>query len=1077
MMRNLGIIAVLVCGVVACRLLSADVEVNGDRIVVTTEKGRIEIDRGVIVKMTNTVTGETYTAEAGDKGVTGLLWWRTPVWVDEKAEVTCTKTGPDAATVAIVFPAGHELTTTVAIDPATQDILIRQRGSAKRKGLYGVQWGIAGLDVDKVRTLVPGNSGVRLDRTCPVQEIYFNWPVGWEVQMMVVEGKGGGFSVWSEDREMRFKALRWRRRKGEVTLGFQSHNHAPFDDLTTAESVEWRLAFHKGDWRVPAKRYRDWMEKAWGLTRLEKQQPAWVKDIRFLVIMGMEKETVDALKERVPPSATLLYIPNWRKDGYDKNYPDYTAREGFQEFVKYAMGLGFHVMPHMNYFGCDPKNPAYERFKQYQLRDPFKKELLWWIPPMDRMNPNREPRIKFAYIHPGSRAWRDELTNRLIEAQRKYGFDAIHLDQTICIPNHAGGKVDGLYAPQGNVLLHKQLREAMPQVALSGEGLDEVTSRYEAFAQRHASRAVNHVFGTWDDGFIACGHPISSYFLTPYTTIYGYLGMSNPSNRGLYLAWKRAYENWGVIPTYARPSATQIEAGSAIVQCLFDEAKVWVDDELRPDFESQWGPRTTFRLKGRNGVRVDYVREASGSSRMVRTTAGKEELIYKFVKGQSSITGPGNIADWYAYDAKKIFGLDPNTTYVYLPEARDPKATHIIKAPDDAMIHVFANDDTKFMASLKGRPPKGSVDFVEQINEAETGILVDGKTTALDYGAGFQASQANVGRVLKRAIFAHPPWKVKAKGPEPARTFGRFTVDLPRDCRARLEFFIGLRLGVNDRSDGVRFLVAVDGETVFNEVWAKSKWKPVSVSLDKWRGKKVSIAFITTPGPANNASFDWACWGEPRVVLEAPPRRIQVQVVTTKQTATVVGPDPELSCTLAAKRDGMCRYDVNMAMPGQAIFLWKKPKPAALPLDLAAEPFALSVVVQGAPAQLPIRHVGAGPGNGKSNGVEKSGINAHPPNNGWTSVDYLLRLPDKKPITLSFAVGLRDGSRSESVIFVVQANGKELYRRQVTAPDGWHPAEVDLSEYAGKAVLLSLIVDADGPYSYDWATWAEPTLR
>ena len=39
---------------------------------------------------------------------------------------------------------------------------------------------------------------------------------------------------------------------------------------------------------------------------------------------------------------------------------------------------------------------------------------------------------------------------------------------------------------EGNIALHRQLREALPGVALSGEGLNEVTYRHEAFAQRHA---------------------------------------------------------------------------------------------------------------------------------------------------------------------------------------------------------------------------------------------------------------------------------------------------------------------------------------------------------------------------------------------------------------------------------------------------------------------------------------------------------------------------------------------------------------------------------------------------------------
>jgi len=1079
--RCLGIVIGLAVWAASQMPILGGIEVKGDRLVVDTDKGCVTIERGTVVGMVNHLTKETYTTGKGNDELTAFLWHGRSARVGPGTKLTYERTGPNRVTGRFLFPDGHQLETTVAVDPTTQDIVLRQSGSTKSKGLYGIQWGIAGLDAVNTRAIVPGCSGLQLDpagpRKCPFNDLRFVWPTGWEVQMMVVEGKRGGFSVWTEDAEMRFKALHWRRERRRMSLAFESHNYAPFDDLASVESVEWRIAFFKGDWRVPAKRYRDWMEKTWGLKRLEDQQPAWVKDVRFLVITGMQKDVLDALKDHVPPRATLLYIPGWRRDGYDKNYPDYTAHEDFGEFVRYAMGLGYHVMPHMNYFGCDLKHPLYERFKPWQLRNTFTKELMWWIPPLQRLKPEVEPTIKFAYIHPGSKAWRDELTHRLVEAQRKYGFDAIHLDQTIAIPNHAGGKVDGLHVPQGNVLLHKQIREAMPDVALSGEGLDEVTCRHEAFAQRHAANAVNHVWRTWNDDFIACGHPISSYFLTPYTRIYGYLGMSNPADRGLYLAWKRAYESWGIMPTYARPSAAQIESGNAIVRALLREARVWVEDALDPDFESKWGPDVKFRLKGQAGVAVVYKMDEAGGSRMLRIADGKAQLVYAFVKGRSSIEGTGSIAGWLAYDEKKIFGLNPQSTYVYVDEPRDLNVTHIVRAPEDAMIRVPMYDDKKMVVEFEGRPPEASHDFIREIYEAETGIIVDGRRGELDQGGSFISSMSNCGMVRKRCIFAHPPWRVKATGPEPARTFGSFSVDVPRDGRAFLEFSIGLRDGVNGRSDGVRFIVEVDGEAVFDEVWAKSEWKPVSVPLDKSRGKHVRIAFITTPGPGNNPSYDWACWGEPRIRLEAPPRRIVVRLASPKEVAQVLGPDPELKWRLVERKDKMWFYDVSLAMPGRAIFLWTSPRPVALPLDLAAEPFSMSMTVRGAPVKGPIKHVGAGRGKAKSNGVEKEGINAHPPHNGRTSLDYLFLLPDKKPITLAFAVGLRDGSKSDGVIFIVEANGRELYRRRVTGPDGWHPAEVDLSEFAGKVLLLSLVVDSDGPYYYDWATWAEPVLR
>jgi hypothetical protein len=626
----------------------------------------------------------------------------------------------------------------------------------------------------------------------------------------------------------------------------------------------------------------------------------------------------------------------------------------------------------------------------------------------------------------------------------------------------------------------------MPEVALSGEGLDEVTCRYEAFAQRHAAYAVDHVYGTWNDEFIACGHPISSYFLTPYTKIYGYLGMCNPSHRGLYLAWKRAYENWGVVPTYSRPSVIQIEGEgdpsaslrAGLVKSLLREAQTWVADELVPDFEGEWRPHTKFRLKGNKDVAVVYEGDEVGGSRMMRIAGGRENLVYAVIRGRNVVEGTGSIGDWFAYDEKKIFGLDPENAYIYLDEPRNLHASHIARVPEGTLVRVLMMDEKKFSAEFEGLPEQRSCDFIRRLEEAETGIVVDGKRGELEHGASFQPGMSTCGDVLKRSIFAHPPWKMKTTGPEPARTYGRYTVTLLKDCRAFLEFAIGLRDGVDGRSDGVQFRVEINDEGVFDETWARSEWKPVDLPLDRWRGQQVRITFITTTGPKGNASFDWALWGEPRILFELAPKRIDIRFACEKNPVELVlGSDPALKWRQEKGAEGMCFYDVNLEMPGRAVFLWEKPRPVALPLDLAKAPFTVSLSVSGAPARPPIQHAGASPGEGTSGGTKKRGLNAHPPDHGRASVDYLLQLPNARPITLAFAVGLRDGSKSDSVIFIVEANGKEVCRQQVTKPDGWHPAKVDLSSYSGKPLLLSLVVDSDGPFYYDWATWAEPELR
>jgi hypothetical protein len=40
----------------------------------------------------------------------------------------------------------------------------------------------------------------------------------------------------------------------------------------------------------------------------------------------------------------------------------------------------------------------------------------------------------------------------------------------------------------------------------------------------------------------------------------------------------------------------------------------------------------------------------------------------------------------------------------------------------------------------------------------------------------------------------------------------------------------------------------------------------------------------------------------------------------------------------------------------------------------------------------------------------------------------------------------------------------------------WHEMSADLSPWAGKVVVLSLITDSAGAFGSDWARWGEPQL-
>ena len=189
---------------------------------------------------------------------------------------------------------------------------------------------------------MPGNSGIRLTADSPGRKHQFDYPISWEAQLVVVEGQDRGFYVWAEDARGQFKRLVVERHRDGWELTLVTINPAPFDELTSCESVRWRLGVYRGDWRVAARRYRDWMTQQFQPVPIERQKPGWVGDIRCMVIMGMDEAMLAELAKRLEPAQTMLYVPSWRSAGYDRDYPTYDAPfETLEPFVKQAHARGF----------------------------------------------------------------------------------------------------------------------------------------------------------------------------------------------------------------------------------------------------------------------------------------------------------------------------------------------------------------------------------------------------------------------------------------------------------------------------------------------------------------------------------------------------------------------------------------------------------------------------------------------------------------------------------------------------------------------------------------------------------------
>ncbi len=960
---------------------------------------------------------------------------------------------------------GAHAEATFAVEQTMGDLIVTQRGTSPAKGVWGTSWQIAEVPLDYA-IIVPGRSGVRLTADTPGREHQFDYPIGWEAQLVIVEGRESGFYLWAEDVKGRFKRLVVSRGDRGWRLALITINFAPFDELVDCQSVAWHLNVYQGDWRVPARRYRDWAEAHLRPTPIEKQQPGWVKDIRTMVILGMDQEVIEALAARLDPEQTILYVPAWREAGYDRDYPTYDEPfDQLEPFVELAHCLGFRVMLHVNYFGVDPLNPLYEKFEPYQLRDPWgSHEKQWWL------WTRAEPEIRFAYINPALKAWRDHFTSAMVKLCRDYRIDALHLDQTLCIINDHNGLVDGMSTIEGNLALHRQLREALPDVALSGEGLNEITCRYEAFAQRHAW-GLNHVDGTWDRRWLELSHPISSYLLRPYTIINGYLGCAPPTDGQLYAAWNEAYEHWGVIPTL-KPSLPQILEPTGFSRQFFDEAAFWQKERLEIELEGPWPDDVAFPFRtadGRRAVRTSDGRFVCGDHQISRTVTRVGEL-----------EALGTIPGWRAFDDRRLFGLNPQCWYPYFDQPRDASFFHLSRLPEGLIAEAVISWGELAMVRTRSRT-NVVADLAEMLDGARCGsrpfegeaVEVTGPLESPD-GAHFRSDGD--------AIFAHPPWKAQWKNPETGQmqsggtgvAYARFMIELPGEGRLRFLAEVAMDQGAlgPDKSDGVTFAVTVqcdDRQLERKLHHATDERRPVELDLTPLAGKRVAVELCVDPGPDRSPSFDWARWFRPRI-----ERSFQKEGVVA-----VAGPTPwkiALCGREALPVESECKEQRFTApLPGTLLLLRDRPPAVELPVDLITQSYSLGFLANtGAEIEAPA-FVGMIPGRAVVGGVERNGLHAHPPNQARTIAHLPMTLPTR-PAVLRASVGLRDGSQSTGVLFLVEVNGQEVARRRML-PGKREPLEADLSPWAGKPVVLSLVTDSAGPYNFDWAHWAEPKIE
>ena len=498
---------------------TADITIDegSNTIHVETNNYKVQFDYGAITYLHNKLTDETYTLPLEPTFLVSaaILGKNEGFWVRQSHNVETKKI--DANTAETRFQeGGNEIRLVIAIEPKTQDLLISGDGVVDTPGVYAIQWGIDNLNPTNLRLIAPSEKVQLIDENFTRDHRDFYYPsTSWEAQLAIIETQHGGFYVRSKDTSFKFKGMFYKRYTDKFSLRFRTENQAPWDNLTTANSVTWRFNTYKGDWQVPAQLYRDWMEEAFDPRRLT-DMPQWVQDISLILVNDrLDKEVLKPLAEVIDPTKTLIHLTSWHKVGRtsdyrgDTNPPDYLPHEKFEGFLEEARQHGFRVMLYVSLYDCAVSHPLYPNFQKYQYRRPETGELSVWK--RDDIGAS-----DYAHINLASSQWRNLLVQKFKEIWEKYNIDVFYLDVSHYILNDANGLIERLTSAQGNVLMHEQLVEAMPGVVFSGEFIHEVTFSRESFAQRNLP--------------ISPPHPISTFLFSPYTRFHFGGGVYAPQN-------------------------------------------------------------------------------------------------------------------------------------------------------------------------------------------------------------------------------------------------------------------------------------------------------------------------------------------------------------------------------------------------------------------------------------------------------------------------------------------------------------------------------------------------------------------
>lgn len=1044
---------------------------QGTNLTVTTTTLKVTFRGPDVVGISNQSTGENYLRPYSANPYTGMsfangsgrsLTWGN--WTVDGSGTNASTTGTDSN--------GSTVQVAVSVDSATQEVVVDLNGEAKQGGIRYLQWGLAGFDMTAGRFILPANGGLSLTSRSLTSQAGYSFGNYWQAPLSLFQGAQGGVSVYSTDTQSLCKDLYVGRGQEQTALEqFIVEAQAPWQTATEAGPVEWRLAAYQGDWQAGARAYRDWHTSTSPPTPPTGAR-AWSNNIKTVVILNWsppyDPSALNSLVGVLKPSQTLLYLKDWRKSSYDRNYPDYTPDPSAQALVQRAHQLGFYVMLHTNIMGVSPSNPNYAAVQQFQYKDPTTLQPDGWLWTSPASTPGR-----IAYINPASSAYRKLYILGITPAIQMLQPDAIHLDVSDAQFNDGNGLIEGMSFKQGAAQLHRDILAAFPGLVLGGEGIYDALAPYESFAQAVDWSGSNLGLDPDDTPPL----PISAFVL-PNVQFYSHLSAPNPYEFG-FIEYFQQYVAQAVLPTY---NASGLQNASPPDYTQPDMARylkivtAFEQNALQPDWDSNWNG-AVLRYKGTNGSSATLTDTGTIAQFNLQQASGTT-LLSQFVHDSNQAKSPPFIPNWPASSSTTALGLDPSYAYWLDAPSGSSNPVHISSLTSGVKLGLGAGTlVTPDFAYFQLLPiSQAPFDFFASLWSANMGVTFNGTDLPLSGSAGAYVTTMVAGGVSRNTILTQPPYTSQFGG----EFFIEYTVPIPNGYAVNFSFAVGMPDSDTGRTlyklGPLTFKVEVNGTVLWKQdASAGGGWQAGNLDLSGFLGQTVKIRLVTNPGPSGNPYFGAGGWSALQFSTTGKPTLADLTLAlpASVPSSNIIVPGGSVSVG-----NGTATIS-GFPVDGTVVVLVNPPHPVTMGQSLLSVPFHTS---QSSDGQLagPPQAAGAGAIHAASaGGINKAQtVDGTPPfPSGQTILSWSLQLPKVSSLSLSFSTGLQDGAAPfQAVLLYVRVNGTILWSYAANPPSAWIYGVLDLSPWSGQNVVLDLVSDSQGFNSYFRSPWAELTI-